>query len=37
VVAILTESEKLKGEARTAFVKTRMEALQADVLAKRNA
>lgn len=37
VVAIITEADTLKGEARQAFVKQRMEALQQDVLAKRNA
>jgi phage FluMu protein gp41 len=37
VVAILTEAEKLKGKERTDFVQTKMEALQQDVLAKRNA
>jgi hypothetical protein len=37
VVKILTEAEGLKGPARTAFVTEKMEALQQDVLAKRNA
>ena len=37
VVAILTEAEKLKGQERTDFVQNKMEALQQDVLAKRNA
>jgi len=37
VVLILTESDKLKGSAREQFVKEKMEALQQDVLAKRNA
>ena len=37
VVGILTEAEKLKGTERTDFVKTKMEALQQDVLAKRHA
>jgi hypothetical protein len=36
VVLILTESDKLKGDERTEFVKQKMEALQQDVLAKRN-
>ena len=37
VVGILTEAEKLKGSERTDFVKTKMEALQQDVLDKRHA
>ena len=37
VVVILTEADKLKGAEREAFVKARMEALQQDVLAKRQA
>ena len=35
--AIITEADKFKGQERTEFVKTKMEALQQDVLAKRNA
>ena len=37
VVAILTEAEAVKGDARAAFVKQRMEVLQQDVLARRQA
>jgi hypothetical protein len=37
VVAIITEADKFKGQERTEFVKTKMEALQQDVLAKRQA
>jgi len=37
VVSIITESDKLKGQERTEFVKAKMEALQQEVLAKRNA
>ncbi len=37
VVAILNEAEGLKGAERTRFVQARMEALQQDVLAQRNA
>jgi hypothetical protein len=37
VVVIITEAEKLKGQERAQYVKTKMEALQQDVLAKRNA
>jgi hypothetical protein len=37
VVAILNEAEAMKGDARAAFVKEKMEALQQDVLAKRSA
>jgi hypothetical protein len=37
VVAIITEADKFKGQERTEFVKTKMEALQQDVLAKRHA
>jgi hypothetical protein len=36
VVGIITEADKLKGIERTDFVKTKMEALQQDVLAKRH-
>jgi hypothetical protein len=37
VLAIITEAEKFKGQERAQFVKTKMEALQQDVLAKRHA
>ena len=37
VVAILTEAEAFKGDERAAFVRQRMEALQQDVLARRQA
>jgi hypothetical protein len=37
VVAIITEADKLHGKERADFVQTKMEALQQDVLAKRNA
>ena len=37
VVTILNESDTLQGEQRTAFVKERMEALQQEVLARRQA
>ena len=37
VVTILTEAEALKGDDRAAFVRERMEALQQDVLARRQA
>ena len=37
VVAIITQAEVLKGQERTDFVKTKMEALQQDVLARRAA
>jgi hypothetical protein len=37
VVLIITESDKLKGKAREQFVREKMEALQQEVLAKRNA
>jgi hypothetical protein len=37
VVAILTEAEAMKGSERAAFVSQRMEALQQDVLARRQA
>jgi hypothetical protein len=37
VVGIITEADKLKGTERIDFVKTKMEALQQDVLAKRHA
>ncbi|MES2786770.1 MAG: (2Fe-2S)-binding protein, partial [Pseudomonadota bacterium] len=37
VVAILTESDNLKGAERESFVKTRLETLQQDVLARRQA
>jgi hypothetical protein len=36
VVAIITESDKLKGNERNEFVKQKMEALQQEVLSKRN-
>ena len=36
VVAIVTEADNLKGKERTEFVKQKMEALQQEVLAKRN-
>ena len=36
-VLILNEADALKGDERTAFVKTKMEALQQDVLAQRHA
>lgn len=36
VVAIITEADNLKGDARDAYVKEKMEALQQEVLAKRN-
>jgi hypothetical protein len=37
VVKILTESDNLKGTERERFVKGRLEALQQDVLARRQA
>lgn len=37
VVAILSEADGLKGDERNAFVKDRMEALQQEVLARRQA
>ena len=37
VVAIITQAEVLKGQERADFVKTKMEALQQDVLARRAA
>ncbi|MBA4195006.1 MAG: (2Fe-2S)-binding protein, partial [Comamonadaceae bacterium] len=37
VVAIITQAEVLKGKERADFVKTKMEALQQDVLARRAA
>jgi hypothetical protein len=37
VLAIITEADKLHGKERADFVQTKMEALQQDVLAKRNA
>jgi hypothetical protein len=37
VVGIITEADKLKGIERTDFVKTKMEALQQEVLTKRHA
>ena len=37
VVTILTESDSLKGSERDAFVKDKLEALQQDVLARRQA
>ena len=37
VVAILTEAEAFKGDERAAYVSQRMEALQQDVLARRQA
>jgi hypothetical protein len=37
VVVILTEADGLNGEARASFVNARMEALQQDVLAQRQA
>jgi len=37
VVAILSESDSLKGEERQRFVKDKMEALQQEVLARRHA
>ena len=37
VVSIITEADKFKGQERTEFVKQKMEALQQEVLAKRNA
>ena len=36
-MAILTEAETVHGDARAAVVKQRMEALQHDVLARRQA
>jgi hypothetical protein len=37
VVALITEADKLTGAERDAHIKTKMEALQLDVLAKRHA
>ena len=37
VVTILTESDGLKGIERESFVKAKLEELQQDVLARRNA
>lgn len=37
VVLITTEADQLKGEERTNFVKQKMEALQQEVLARRQA
>jgi hypothetical protein len=37
VVAIISESESLRGQARTDFVKSKMALLQQDVLEKRHA